>query len=116
MDELIEAVKNSTIIHIKKPGQTASLYANLMQAYKQTGYRDPRLDITPPLELAYLWDIFWELSRSRPSDGFGGLSGISNVEFRAWMELNDVRLSLWELQVLKKMDVTYITTVLEKVK
>jgi len=51
--------------------------------------------------------VFWEMSRCRPQGYAGGLP-ISHGEIMAWQSLYGIRLSPWELDVIKALDAAYL--------
>jgi hypothetical protein len=60
-----------------------------------------------PDSMKYIWDWFLELCRGRPSSG-SGLAPIPSTEIAAWASLSRVELSVWELGVLRKLDMAFI--------
>lgn len=83
---------------------------------RQTGKPHPedREHVTPPEELLYLWDWFWELAQGRPIGPEGVQLPVPSTEIRAWAELGEVRLASWELIALRALDGTYLRTAAEK--
>lgn len=55
-----------------------------------------------PMMFAYLWDWFLRLNRSRQSGM--GISGISNQEIKAFCELRNIRMSVFELDAIEQLD------------
>ena len=67
------------------------------------------LHVRPPAALAYLWDWFKELSMGRPRGGIG-VAPIPSVEIAAWGSLMRVRLTSFELDILRRLDRAVIAT------
>ena len=59
-----------------------------------------------PLQAGNIWQWFWQLNETRPSNGMG-ISRLSNREFIAWLELSGEYVSREEWQVLKNMDAVF---------
>jgi hypothetical protein len=58
-----------------------------------------------PLEAAYLWGWFLELSVTRPAGGLGGgPSAIAYTEMLAWAQLTGRRPAPWEVEWLGHLD------------
>tara|TARA_R100000152_G_C6782307_1_gene219760 strand:- start:7651 stop:7884 length:234 start_codon:yes stop_codon:yes gene_type:complete len=71
-----------------------------MQVYKTTGVM-PRLLLEKPEfpdELFYLWKWHCEM---------GNAQAISNLELKAWADLNKIELDIWEVEVLHSLDQVY---------
>lgn len=83
---------------------------------RQTGKPHPqdRDYVTPPDELAYLYDWFWQVAQGRPIGPEGMMLPVPSVELRAWSELAGVRLEDWELTGLRALDATFIRVAAEK--
>lgn len=59
-----------------------------------------------PEELAEIWRIFRELNEARGS-GFG-VSPISFTEIHHWQQLHGVRLTPYEVRVIRSLDLIFI--------
>ncbi len=55
-----------------------------------------------PQGLEYLWDIF--NSMGRPATQRGGYEYITQAEMMAWQQNNATRLTPWELETLRTLD------------
>lgn len=96
---------------------SGTLRAHLEKVEEMTGTRDERLD-PPALELpenaklyaGTLLSYFYECSAGR-QQGFNGPQPITWTEIQSWCDLNEVRLTPWETQVLKSLDFTYLSAV-----
>ncbi|WP_050783424.1 phage tail assembly chaperone [Methylobacterium nodulans] len=64
---------------------------------------DPCLERVPP-EGAYLWDAFWQLERTRQSQGGFGPATFTYQEIEAASRLLDLALRPWEVRILVAMD------------
>ena len=65
---------------------------------------------TFPEDLLYLWEWFIDLGNARPQ-GYAGPAPISFSEIKAWSELMGIKLSGWEVEALKDLDIIYIRVV-----
>jgi hypothetical protein len=86
-------------------------------AYRRMAKRrhpEDREGVEIPAPLRYLWTYFWDLNCGRPITQ-AGYGPIPAVEFRAWEELNEVKLRSWELGALKKIDALFLKVMIEKV-
>lgn len=70
-------------------------------------------DEKPPPELAYLWRWFVELSATRDV-GFGP-TRIKQREIMAWAFLSGIRPTLFELDVLQRIDAMWLRMAHEKI-
>lgn len=61
----------------------------------------------PPL-LRYLWKAFLELSGARGRGADGSPEAIPYTELEAWMRLTKRSLNVWEVEVLKRLDVLFL--------
>ena len=68
------------------------------------------------IDVVYLWELFLELGSSREVGM--GQNPIYYREIYAWSRLTGIKLSNWEIQLLRKMDAKYLHTIskLEKKK
>jgi hypothetical protein len=84
---------------------------HLRQVEKQTG-RTPLALISPefPVELEYLWDYFLELSATRPQ-GYSGPLSITYQEIAAWKDLTGKIVTPMDVEVIKRLDQTYLRVV-----
>lgn len=62
-----------------------------------------------PEPLKYLWGAYQELAAARQSGM--GLSPIGFGDIDAYARLCDMRLEPWEVRVIRRVDVAFITTV-----
>jgi hypothetical protein len=60
-----------------------------------------------PLELAYLWQVFWRLRR-RKQNGFA-VGAIEWTDIDAFVRLTGVMLSEWEISVIEMLDDLYLS-------
>jgi hypothetical protein len=74
-----------------------------LEAAARGGARVAPASAKCPLELAYLWQWFNELSRSRPTNGFGPCS-LPYSEIAAWCQLHNRSLQEWELALILALD------------
>lgn len=86
---------------------------HLQAAEEQTGETIAELHPDPPpLELRHIWDVFAELSGTRPfiSAGMGGAfpAPLPYSEIDAWCRLTGCYLSGWEIRALKAVDAAYL--------
>lgn len=65
-----------------------------------------------PDMVAYLWELFLELHRGRDY-GANGPNPLSWQLILAWTTLTGIRLSPWEVDVIKALDGLWIKTVNE---
>ena len=65
-----------------------------------------------PLWLEVIWGWFWDLKMSSP-EGMGA-PRISYQEIAAWATLECVELSVWQVRVLRAMDVAHIVHINKK--
>lgn len=88
----------------------ATIRQHLEQVVRSSGGKivPPELDIPDmPPELEHLWLWFVDLSRARPSTGFGP-GALPYSEIMAWVALSGERPSSWEISVLKRLDGVYL--------
>lgn len=79
-----------------------------MAVYEQTGIMPAELDIEPPPEqLEYLLEYFYALSLSRQSGM--SVNPILYSEILAWSRLTKCTLKQWELDVIKQLDITWLS-------
>ena len=82
---------------------------HLMQVKKQIkhapeGLIGPKL----PRDMAYLWEMFLSLNAGR-GGGEGGPDPLSYVEIKAWCDLCEADLTVWELDILKRLDAAFLS-------
>lgn len=88
----------------RKDGTT--LKGHYEQAWKTSGKRPAGLtDTSPPPDLDYLWEWFWELDHSR--DRSMSISPITYAELHYWQRIKGVTLKPWELDAIRMMDTAY---------
>jgi len=51
--------------------------------------------------------VFWEMGRCRPQ-GYAGPLAITHTEIEAWSRLYGLRLTPWEVDVVKALDAEYL--------
>jgi hypothetical protein len=69
-----------------------------------------------PDEIKYLWQWFGDLSRGRNYTGMGSPLPLSSTEILSWMTITKIRLTPWELDVIKSMDSIHLQSVNEQIK
>ena len=76
---------------------------------RQTGETPPEL-IPKPIEPLGLevWNWFIELNMVRSSNGFSA-GAISFIEIEAYFRLFHVEPELWQVKLLKKIDILYLS-------
>jgi hypothetical protein len=86
-------------------GDGTPLLAHLQAHSERTGKPHPMLADAPPLPVGcgQLWADFLELHGSRGSTGWGP-ARITFADLHAWQQVNDVRLSAWEIACIRKAD------------
>lgn len=79
-------------------------------------FLEETLGIQPiPSLFWHVWEIFAELSLSRQS-GFGGPQPIQYSEIVAWATLHRRPLLVWEVDVIKSIDVVFLQYLAEREK
>ncbi len=68
-------------------------------------YLAPAPDL--PMEGFYLWQWFADLHACRTSSGFG-LNPITFTEIQSWASLYRIPVSIWEVNILRKLDNTWL--------
>lgn len=68
----------------------------------------------PPQGFEFIWEVFQDLTRARAS-GFTACA-ISFVDIAAWGSLNKIRLRVWEVDLLRSLDETWMDVMTENVK
>ena len=88
----------------------ATLRQHLEIVCRQTG-KIPEEYVFPdcPEQLAYLWQLFLQLSRTRGNTGYG-LLPLSLVEIEAWTRLMCCPILPWELQAMLLLDSAYMAS------
>jgi len=66
-----------------------------------------------PVEVQHLWGWFCDLSGARSGNGYGG-NPISHIEIEAWSRLSGIRLTPWEVAVLRRADSAFLAATYEK--
>jgi len=88
-----------------------TLRKTLEQVFESSGgkVRDPLLDkeILVPIEVQYLFELFWKLRSGIGGSGFGP-NPISQMEIMSWMINQGVQLSPWEITLIQNMDNHYM--------
>lgn len=92
----------------KKPKDSnCTLREHLLAIQEQTGCVPEELqniEISPAI--SYLLGFFYELSLSRQSGM--GLCPIAYAEIEAWNRLLNMDLAIWEIRVIKQIDVIFL--------
>lgn len=60
-----------------------------------------------PESAAHVWDWFLELNSERTAS-MAGLNTISYSEIRAWAELENEKLAVWEVKAIKALDRAFL--------
>lgn len=61
-----------------------------------------------PETVAHLWVAFCQMSNARTSNGFGP-NPLTYHDVEAWSRVTGVELTAWEIDVLKRLDVVFLT-------
>lgn len=87
----------------------------MLQDYEaRTGKEAKELSGPPfPKGLEHVWNWFCELDQARTGSGFG-VNAISWVEIEAWARLSEIRLTVFERQALRGIDLEYLRVATEK--
>lgn len=92
----------------KKPKDSdCTLREHLLAIQEQTGSVPEELEnieISPAI--SYLLGFFYELSLSRQSGM--GFCPITYAEIEAWNRLLQIELAVWEIKVIKQLDVIFL--------
>lgn len=62
----------------------------------------------PPAEVEHIWRWYCDLGGARTSNGFG-LNPLSFTEIQAYADLTGVRMTPWEVSIIKRLDMVTIT-------
>ena len=85
--------------------------AHLEQVWKSTGKKPDKLDLPYfPSLLKYIWDSFLILSQGRQA-GMSGPQPLTYTDIKSWVELTGYEVTPFELEVIKKLDSTYIKVI-----
>lgn len=68
-----------------------------------------------PYCLQHTWGWFWELHQARGA-GFNGPLPLSFTEIQAWVNVKDVKIRSFEVEVIKEMDTKFMEYVAKKQK
>lgn len=87
--------------------------AHLEQVQKATG-KTPDALILPefPHIATHVWDAFMSIHKGR-SYGMSGPNPLSWGDIKDWSELNGIRLTPWENEVVKDLDLIWVNSVSE---
>jgi hypothetical protein len=86
----------------------ATLYQTLLSVEKQTGRRDPRLEVTPIPEAGqWCWWLFWEMHGMRQYGEFGP-KRITLHDISVWMDINEEQLGRDDRETILALDVAYL--------
>lgn len=102
-----------------KDGKTTYMQ-HLQSVVRQTGGRvvpeELRNRTEKPERAVYLWNYFTQLSAKRSHDGFSGIpQRITSAEMLAWATLHRVPLQTFEVELLEKLDETFIDVRLREI-
>lgn len=87
----------------------ATLHDHLIAAWKASGEKPSELDIDDlPTCAESLMHVFMQLAQTRPA-GMGP-SPISHRDLVAWQEINCIRLTPWESDIVLAMDSAFLKT------
>jgi len=76
------------------------------------GITDPRIEEEPlPFFAIPMWNIFWALHGGRQVSGMGTYQSLSYVEILAYTQLMQIVLEPWEIEIIKRMDRAFISTI-----
>ena len=93
----------------KPKGSTCTLREHLLVIQAQTGEMPPELEnIEISTAVSHLLGFFYQLSLSRQSGM--GLCPITYAEIEAWNRLFKMNLAMWEINVIKQLDVIFLNT------
>ncbi|MDD7545572.1 hypothetical protein [Actinobacillus porcinus] len=93
----------------KPKGSNCTLREHLLSIQAQAGETPPELkniEISPAV--SYLLGFFYEISLSRQSGM--GLCPITYAEIEAWDRLFKMNLAMWEISVVRQLDVIFLNT------
>lgn len=91
-----------------------SVREHLKQVQKQTGTPPKELlGPIPPVELRYVWSIFLSLHGGRRYSEHGP-DALSYSEIKAWCDLCHEDLTIWELDIVKRIDTTFLSVASER--
>lgn len=85
------------------------VHEHLNLVYERTGELPELLANAPecPTGAAQTWADFLELHSERGSNGFS-LSRITSRDILAWQEVNEVKLSPWDVAQIKALDTMWL--------
>jgi hypothetical protein len=72
-------------------------------AFVRSHYKVPK----PPHQLLFVWRAFWDLSNCRRV-GMQGPEAINFQDIAAWCSLYDVKLRTWEIDLIQRLDRTWL--------
>jgi len=76
---------------------------------------DQLLAHVPPPGAEYLWQWFVDLHMARASGSFGP-GAISFPDIKAWLDLNQIRATPWDIETIRMIDAEYLSHVSETAK
>ena len=93
----------------KKPKDSdVSLRDHLMSIFDNTGFMPEELNNPEPSKaIDYLLEYFHQLSRTRQIGM--ALNPITFTEIEAWKRLFHIELAVWEIDVIKQLDLIYLS-------
>ena len=87
--------------------------AHLEQVAKMKGELPPELEVPDFPDIAsHIWVTFNELSAGR-TYGMSGPNPLSWEGIKAWVDLNGIVLTPWELETIKALDMAWVRSVNE---
>lgn len=98
---------------VNEDGSTERDY--LTTAYEHDGIKRGLLakELPLPWQVEHVWCYFMDLHSERGSNGFGP-NRISSTLLKDWCDLNRIRLELWEINAIKKLDRMWLETLNKK--
>jgi hypothetical protein len=88
-------------------GHTLREHFAAMHRMSKRRHPEDRPSCEIPECVAYLWTYFCDLSAGRIISQVGAMP-IPAIEFRAWEELNEIKLQRWELGAIRQLDALYL--------
>jgi len=55
----------------------------------------------------HIWGWYWQLAKTRPSNGMGGIMAIPYQEIDAWSRLSGNKLSSQDFEIITAMDAAF---------
>ncbi|TYG33319.1 hypothetical protein FW755_12395 [Lonepinella koalarum] len=109
MEDLYDFAKAEFALDKRPKDSKATNREHLTAIWQQTGVKPVELDNVPPSSAVhYLLDIFYRLSIARQMGM--ATNPILYSEILAWSNLTEWRLSQWEIDVIKQLDLIWLNT------